>query len=132
MTEINSQILDDLTKQAKDSPRLRMNLDMRTSPEDQSQRMLNALEPGTVVPIHRHTQSTETTCVLRGSIKQYYYDDKGNVTETFVVKADSDCPMYLVPLGKWHSTECLETGTVIFEAKDGAYEPMKAEDVMNL
>lgn len=66
---IDKQLLDDLTRRAQDSPRLRMNMDLRNSPEDQSQRMLNALEPGTVMPIHRHLASSETVALLRGKVE---------------------------------------------------------------
>ena len=81
--KIDKSLLDSLTQKAKESPRLRMNLDMRTSAEDGSQRMLNALEPGTELPIHRHRKTTETVVILRGSATQYFYDDNGNVTEHY-------------------------------------------------
>ena len=128
--KIDTALLNRLTEEAKNSPRLRMNFDLRTSSADTSQRMLNALEPGTKVPIHRHRTSTETVVILRGSATQYFYDDEGNVTETYTIKAGSpDCGMQ-VELGRWHHLESLETGTVIFEAKDGPYEPMSEEDVL--
>ena len=126
---IDSSLLDQLTAQAKVSPRLRMNLDLRNSPTDQSQRMLNALEPGTVMPIHRHRNSSETVVVLRGKVKWLYYNDKGELTDTFIVAPGSDLVGLSVPIGQWHSLECLEPGTVIIESKDGAYEPMEPEDV---
>ena len=85
--KIDKPLLDSLTQKAKESPRLRMNLDMRTSAEDGSQRMLNALEPGTVLPIHRHRKTTETVVILRGSATQYFYDDNGNVTEQVTITA---------------------------------------------
>ena len=122
-------LLNELTAQAKASPRLRMNLDLRNSPADQSQRMLNALEPGTVMPIHRHRNSSETVVVLRGKVKWLYYNDKGELTDTFIVAPGSDLVGLSVPKGQWHSLECLESGTVILESKDGAYEPMGEEDV---
>lgn len=128
---ISTAILDDLTAQAKASPRLRMNLDLRNTPADQSQRMLNALEPGTVMPIHRHRHTSETVVVLRGKVKWVYYNDKKEVTATFIVAPGSDLVGLSVPVGQWHSLECLETGTVIFESKDGPYEPMREEDVMD-
>ena len=148
--KITNSLLDDLTVRAKASPRLRMNLDLRTSPEDGSQRMLNALEPGTVIPIHRHRKSTETVVLIRGSVRQNYYDDSGNLTESFIAAAPSSpvfacakpidgsaensspaaCLGFSVPLGQWHNTECLESGTVFIECKDGAYEPLGEEDVM--
>ncbi len=127
---IDQKLLDSLTAQAKASPRLRMNLDLRNTPADQSQRMLNALEPGTVLPIHRHRHTSETVVVLRGKVKWVYYNDKKEVTATYIVAPGSDLVGLSVPLGQWHSLECLETGTVIFESKDGPYEPMREEDVM--
>ena len=128
--QINKELLDILTAQAKASQRLRMNLDLRNSPADQSQRMLNALEPGTVMPIHRHRHSSETVMVLQGKVKWVYYNDKKEVTDTFIVASGSDLVGLSVPIGQWHSLECLETGTVIFEAKDGAFEPMRPEDML--
>jgi len=109
-----------------------MNLDLRNSPADQSQRMLNALEPGTVMPIHRHRNSSETVTVLRGKVKWLYYNDKGELTHTFLVAPGTDLVGLCVPMGQWHSLECLESGTVILETKDGAWEPLGEEDVMLL
>ena len=127
---LDTNLLDALTAQAKASPRLRMNFDLRNSPNDQSQRMLNALEPGTVMPIHRHRHSSETVVVLRGKVKWVYYNDQKEITDTFIVAPGSDLVGLSVPMGQWHSLECLETGTVIFESKDGAFEPMRPEDVL--
>ena len=127
---LNTELFDNLSAQAKASPRLRMNYDLRNTPDDQSQRMLNALEPGTVLPIHRHRGSTETVVVLRGKVKWLYYDENGKVTDTFVVAPGSHLCGLSVPKGQWHSLECLESGSVIFEAKDGAYAPLEVEDVM--
>ncbi len=128
---IDVTLLDELTAQAKVSPRLRMNFDLRNSPNDQSQRMLNALEPGTVMPIHRHRHSSETVVVLRGKVKWVYYNDQKEITDTFIVAPGSDLVGLSVPMGQWHSLECLETGTVIFESKDGAFEPTRPEDVLS-
>ena len=128
---IDVTLLDELTAQAKVSPRLRMNFDLRNSPNDQSQRMLNALEPGTVMPIHRHRHSSETVVVLRGKVKWVYYNDQKEITNTFIVAPGSDLVGLSVPMGQWHSLECLETGTVIFESKDGAFEPTRPEDVLS-
>lgn len=129
---LNTELFDNLSAQAKASPRLRMNYDLRNTPDDQSQRMLNALEPGTVLPIHRHRGSTETVVVLRGKVKWLYYDENGKVTDIFVVAPGSDLCGLSVPKGQWHSLECLESGSVILETKDGAYSPLAAEDVMEL
>ena len=128
---IDQTILDDLTAQAKASPRLRMNLDLRNSPADGSQRMLNALEPGTPLPIHRHMKSSETVVCLRGHLREIFYDDAGKVTEVIDLAPNSDCVALCIPLGQWHGIEVLESGTVILECKDGAYEPLGEGDVMD-
>lgn len=127
---IDKALLDNLTEEAKKSPRLRMNFDLRTSAADNSQRMLNALEPGTVLPIHRHTKSTEVVVMLRGKGIQYIYNDEGEVIDQILLEAGSDCAMMSVEVGVWHRLEALESGTVIFEAKDGAYVPITADDMM--
>ena len=127
---IDKQILDSLSMQAKESPRLRAALDLRNTPEDGSQRMLNALEPGTVMPIHRHNGSSETVVILRGKAKWMYYDDNGNMTNSFDLDADGDIRCVNVDMGQWHSLECLESGTVLMEAKNGVYRPLKANEIM--
>lgn len=128
---INQQLLDSLTAQAKSSPRLRMNYDLRNTPEDKSQRMLNALEPGTVMPIHRHRHTSETVVVLRGKVKWLYYNDKGELTDTIIVAAGTNLIGLSVPMGQWHSLECMETGSVILETKDGAWEALREDDVLD-
>ena len=127
---ISTAALDELTAQAKASPRLRMNFDLRNSPNDQSQRMLNALEPGTVMPIHRHQNTSETVVVLRGKVKWLYYNDKGELTDTILVEVGGDICGISVPMGQWHSLECLESGSVILETKDGPWEALKEEDIL--
>ena len=127
---ISTAILDELTEQAKASPRLRMNLDLRNSPTDQSQRMLNALEPGTVMPIHRHQHTSETVVVLRGKVKWLYYNDQGELIDTFLVAPGTDLVGLSIPKGQWHSIECLESGTVILETKDGAWQALGKEDLL--
>ena len=129
---IDKQLLDTLTAQAKASPRLRMNYDLRNSPEDQSQRMLNALEPGTVLPIHRHRNSSETVAILRGRAVQWLYDEEGNVVEKVLLEVGGDIPAMNVERGQWHRLECLESGTVIVEFKDGAYEPISPADILSM
>lgn len=128
--KITQALLDDLTAQAKASPRRRMNMDLRNSAEDQSQRMLNAIEPGSPVPIHRHRHSSETVVCLRGRLRELYYDDAGALTDTIDLEAAGDCPALNIPIGQWHTVESLESGTVIIEIKDGAYEPLGEEDVL--
>ena len=128
--QFNKHLLDELTAQAKASPRLRMNLDLRNTPADQSQRMLNALEPGTVMPIHRHRHTSETVVVLRGKVKWLYYNDEGELTDTILVEAGGDICGLSVPMGQWHSIECLESGSIILETKDGPWEALGEEDMM--
>ncbi|HBN01600.1 MAG TPA: cupin fold metalloprotein, WbuC family [Rikenellaceae bacterium] len=127
---IDSQLLDNLTIEARRSPRLRMNYDLRNSSSDKSQRMMNALEPGTEIPVHRHTQSSETVVVIRGSIRQNFYDDDGFLTESVIYRAGDPVSICVVPVNTWHNSESLEPGTIIFEAKDGAYEPLGASDIL--
>lgn len=129
--QINQTLLDNLSAQAKSSPRLRMNLDLRNSTDDHSQRMLNALEPGTVMPIHRHQNTSETVVVIRGKVKWLYYNDKGELTDTILVEAGGDICGLNVPMGQWHSLECLESGSVILECKDGVWEPMSEENTLH-
>lgn len=127
---IDNTFLDSLTEQAKTSPRLRANYDLRNSAEDTSQRMLNAIEPESVVPIHRHQKTSETVVVIRGRVVEEYYDDAGVCTESIEV---SPCgPVYAlnIPADTWHTLRSLESGTVIMEMKDGAYEPIGTEDVL--
>ena len=125
---IDQSILDDLTARAKASPRLRMNLDLRNSPADGSQRMLNAIEPGTVMPIHRHRTSSETVVCVRGHFEEYFYDESGALVE--VVDMVPGGVVLNVPIGQWHSLKSLESGTVLLECKDGAYEPLGPEDIL--
>jgi len=128
--KITDQLFDTITAQAKTSPRLRMNYDLRNSEQDNSQRLLNALEPGTIVPIHRHRTTNETVLVLRGKLRQNFYDDKGTLTESFVAAPASEISGYVVETGRWHNSESLESGTVIIECKDGHYEPITDEDIL--
>ena len=130
-------VLDELPQRAKESPRLRMNLDLRNSPEDGSQRMLNALEPGTVLPIHRHRTTSEVVVMLRGGAVQYLYDEQGRETDAVLLAAGAldgegvpgAVPGMTIAKGQWHKLVALESGTVIFEAKDGAFVPLAADDV---
>lgn len=129
---IDKKLLDNLTLQAKQNPRLRQAYDLRNSTNDQSQRMLNALEHGTVLPIHRHCTTSEITSVVRGRVRQNMYDDNGILIESFDASADDFPNFYVTPCGVWHNAECLESGTIIFEAKDGIYKPLSSENVMNM
>ncbi len=129
---INKELLDGVSALALSNERLRQNYDLRNNSDDQSQRMLNALEPGTILPIHRHTNSSETMVVLRGTVREYLYDSNGDIIANYIIKAASDLIGINIPKGQWHNLECLESGTVIFEAKDKAYTPISPTDILNL
>ena len=129
---IDQQLLDGLTAQAKESARLRMNLDLRNSAGDSSQRMLNSIEPGSVVPIHRHKKTSETVVVLRGRVVEEYYSSEGVVVATYDLAAAGPICALNIPAGQWHTLRALDPGTVIFEMKDGAYEPISPDDIMIL
>ena len=129
--KINNILLDNLTEQAKASPRLRMNYDLRNSSEDQSQRMLNAIEPGSVIPVHRHRTTSETVVCLRGRLVEEFYDELGRICEDAVELSPGGENVALnVPAGQWHTVRALESGTVILESKNGPYEPLAPEDIL--
>lgn len=131
--KITQALLDSLTEQAKASPRLRMNMDLRNSAEDQSQRMLNAIEPGSPLPIHRHQKTSETVVVLRGRLVWEFYDELERIcTEAIEVSAGGSVCGLNIPAGQWHTVRALESGSVILEMKEGAYEPIGPEDVLKL
>ena len=125
---IDQKILDSLTAAAKASPRQRMNYDLRNTPEDGSQRMLNAIEPRTVMPIHRHRSSSETVVCVRGHFEEYLYDDSGTLVETVDMVPGGN--VLNVPAGQWHSLRSMESGTVLLECKDGKWEPLGEEDIL--
>ena len=147
--KIDNTLLDELTAQAQASPRLRMNMDLRNSAADTSQRMLNAIEPGSVVPIHRHRKTSETVVVLRGRVMEEYYSSEGLVEASYELVAGGDarsesgmteresgmtevaCALN-IPAGQWHTLRALESGTVILEMKDGAYEPISPADILSM
>ena len=128
--KITQALLDDLTEKAKASARLRMNLDLRNSDQDQSQRMLNAIEPGSVVPIHRHPTTSETVVCLRGRLVEEYYSEDGVCTETIEMYPGGPVVALNIPAGQWHSLRVLESGTVILEMKNGPYVPIGPDDIL--
>ena len=129
---IDKELLDSLTAQAQASPRLRMNLDLRNSAADSSQRMMNAIEPGSVVPVHRHQKTSETVVVLRGRVVEEYYSSDGTVEAVFELAAGGPVSALNIPAGQWHTLRALDSGTVILEMKDGAYEPIGEGDVLTI
>lgn len=129
--KITQSLLDELTEKAKASPRLRANYDLRNSDADKSQRMLNAIEPGTEVPIHRHKYTSETVVCLRGRVLEEFYDELERVcTETIEITPNGPIVAINIPAGQWHTARSLESGTVTMEVKDGAYEPFSPEDIL--
>jgi len=130
---INQALLDKLTEEAKASPRLRMNLDLRNSADDQSQRMLNAIEPCSPLPIHRHRHTSETVVCLRGRLVWEFYDELERIcTETIELSPNGQVVALSIPAGQWHTVRALESGSVILEMKEGAYEPTGPEDFLSL
>lgn len=131
--KITQAILDDLTAKAKASPRRRMNMDMRNGIDDQSQRMLNAIEPDSVVPIHRHQKSSETVVCLRGRVVEEYYDElERTCTEAIELRPNGPVVVLNIPAGQWHTLRAIESGSVILEMKDGKFEPLQECDVLKM
>jgi len=129
--KITQALLDELTEKAMVSPRLRMNMDLRNSSEDQSRRMLNAIEPGSVVPIHRHQKTSETVVCLRGRLVWEYYDELERIcTERIELAPNGPVVALNIPAGQWHTVKALESGSVIIEVKDGPYEPQNPFDIL--
>lgn len=134
--DFDKDFLGRLFEQAIESPRLRQSFDLRTSSSDSSQRILNALYPGTVVPIHRHLNTSETVVCLCGKMDEVIYEESDSnkeVPSLREVQRIRLCPTEArygcqVPMGAWHTVEVIEP-SVIFEAKDGAYTPLTIEDV---
>ena len=132
MKVIDNNLIDSVVAQAKESPRLRMNYNFHESLDDKCHRLLNALEPGTVVPVHRHPTKEESFVVLRGKIRVNTYNDAGQVTESVVLSpADGK---YGVDIAKnvWHGVECLESGSVIFEVKEGPFVPHDKDGILEI
>ena len=131
--KITQALLDKLTEEAKASPRLRMNMDLRNSDTDQSQRMLNAIEPGSPLPIHRHRGTSETVMCLRGRLVWEFYDELDRVcSETVELSPNGPVVALNIPAGQWHTVKALESGSVILEMKNGAYEPIGPEDILSM
>ena len=131
--KITQALLDSLTEKAKASPRLRANFDLRNSENDKSQRMLNAIEPGSPLPIHRHQKTSETVVCLRGRLVWEFYDELERICTDYIELTPNGQVVALnVPAGQWHTVKALESGSVILECKEGAYEPQKEEDILVL
>ena len=130
MQLIDTELLDSVTSKAKESPRLRMNHNFHESLDAKAQRLLNAMEPGTILPIHRHQETAETYILLRGKVKVIFYNEQKEVTEAAVLDPKTGNYGIHIPKGQWHTLEVLESGSMIFEVKDGPYKPFTPEDVL--
>lgn len=130
---ITQSVLDQLTEQAKISSRLRMNMDLRNSEGDQSQRMLNAIEPGSVMSIHRHQKTSETVVCLRGRVVEEFFDEMEQIcTDAIELSPNGQNVAVNIPIGQWHRIRAIESGSVVLSVKDGAWEPLCDEDILNI
>jgi len=127
---IHTSLLDHLTGLANKSQRLRMNYNFHEGDESASQRLLNALEPGTVLPVHRHVFTSETYVLLRGCIEVQFYNDEKEIVDTVILNPEIGNYGVNIPAGQWHSIEVLLSGSVIFEVKDGPYAPLTQKDIL--
>lgn len=132
MTIINESLLNEVSAQAKASPRLRMNYNFHKSLENKCHRMLNAVEPGTDIPIHRHPTKDESFVVLRGKVRSTTYNDDGSVIESVVLSQEDGLYGVDIPKGVWHKLESLESGSVVFECKEGPFVPHEAEGILEV
>ena len=130
MQRIDTNLLNGVTAQAKESPRLRMNYNFHASLEAKAQRLLNALEPGTVLPVHRHPHTAETYLLLRGKIRVMFYNEAKEEPESTVLDPLTGDYGVHIPVGQWHTLEVLESGSVLFEVKDGPYTPLGEDDLL--
>lgn len=128
--KIDDPLLDTISDKARISPRLRMNYNIHESLDAPAQRLMNALEPGTMLPVHRHRHTDETYIVLRGSIRVMFYNEKREITESFILDPCDGNYGVNIPAGAFHTVEVLSKGTVIFEVKEGPYIPSAPEDIL--
>lgn len=127
---LNHQLLEEITEQARQNPRLRMNYNLHDSLDAKAQRLFNAMEPGTVLPVHRHRNTSETYILIRGAIRVLLYDDNKTLISSYEISDKNDNFGFHIPKGQWHTLEVLESGTVIFEVKEGPYAPLSDEDIL--
>ena len=127
---LTSKILEETSKKAKESPRLRMNWNIHQSSVDSVQRMFNALEPGTIVPIARHPESAETLIILKGRLRVLIFDERKNILEDVIISPSTENIGYHIPKGVWHQVQSLEEGTICFETREGPYTPVVEDDLM--
>lgn len=129
---IDTDLLDKVSEQAKTSPRLRMNYNFHQSLDELCHRMLNAVEPGTDIPIHRHPTKDESFVVLRGKVRSTTYNDDGSVIESVVLSQEDGIYGVDIPKGVWHKLESFESGSVIFECKEGPFVSHEEEGILDI
>ena len=129
---IDKELLDKVSEQAKVSPRLRMNYNFHQSLDEKCHRFLNAVEPGTEVPIHKHPTKDETFVILRGKVRVTTHNDDGSIIEDVVLCAEEGRYGVNIPKGVWHKLECLEDNSVIFECKEGPFVPHEEDGILEL
>ena len=132
MEKINKELLDSVSEKAKVSPRLRMNYNFHLSLDEKCHRFLNAVEPGTEVPIHKHPTKDETFVILRGKVKVTTHSDDGAVIDSVLLCPDNGQYGVNIPKGVWHTLESLETGSVIFECKEGPFVEHEVDGILEL
>lgn len=130
MKIIDDALLEQVTQQAKESFRLRMNYNLHDSFDSKAQRLFNALEPGTELPVHRHMHTSETYIIVRGRVNVLFYNDDKQLCEKCELSPTDGRYGVHIPVGQWHTLEIQESGTVIFEVKDGPYTPLSPENMM--
>ncbi len=129
---IDKELLDKISEQAKDSPRLRMNYNFHQNLDEKCHRFLNAVEPGTEVPIHKHPTKDETFVLLRGKVKVTTHNDDGSIIESIVLCPEEGTYGVNIPKGVWHSLEAIEPNSVIFECKEGPFVPHEEDGILEL
>ena len=127
---INSELLDNVSKQAKTSPRLRMNYNFHQSLDEKCHRFLNAVEPGTEVPIHKHPTKDETFVILRGKVRVSTHNDDGSIIDNVVLCPEEGRYGVNIPKGVWHTIEAMEPNSVIFECKEGPFVPHDLDGIL--
>jgi len=129
---IDEELIDKVTEQAKSSPRLRMNYNFHQSLDEKCHRLLNAVEPGTEVPIHRHPTKDETFVLLRGKVRVTTHNDEGSIIEDIILCPEEGKYGVNIPKGVWHKVESLETGSCFFECKEGPFVPHEEDGILEL
>lgn len=127
---IDDKLLNKVSAEAKANPRLRMNYNLHEFLDDKVQRLFNAMEPGTIIPIQRHRDTAETMIVVRGQLKLTIYNDDKSIIEEYVLNPSVGNYGYHIAKGVWHGVEVLATNTVMFEVKGGPYRPLADEDIL--